>query len=244
MLKGRIASFSVGFTLPRSAFRLILRNRRLLIWSILPVAVTSSLYLYGIVWLHGWIKTRIESSISVWGMVPGNFTSGLLLGILEILLVGVGALTFSTVAGVVASPFNDFLAEETERFAEPPLTAAPRLGWLGKGRILLIDLGKNAAAGTIALLALATSWIPGVGFFSFGIAMFLLVFQFISFPQTRRGMTWKDGMRFLFRHPYASLGFGSALSLLFAIPLVSAWVIPLAVVGGTLLVARAPSELR
>ncbi len=236
MLKGRIGSFSAGFSLPRSALRLILRNRGLLLWSILPIAVTSTLYLYGITRLHGWIKTQIASS--------GNFNSGLLLGVFEVLLIGVCALTFSTVAGIVASPFNDFLAEESEKFAVPPLSPAPRLGWLGKSRLLLIDLGKCAVAGTFALLALATSWVPGVGLISIGIAIFLLVFQFISFPQTRRGMTWKDGIRFLARHPYASLGFGSSISILFSIPLVSAWVIPLAVVGGTLLVARAPSELR
>ncbi len=69
---------------------------------------------------------------------------------------------------------------------------------------------------------------------------FLLVtFQFVSFPQTRRGEGVLDGIRFLGRNFWVSLGFGMSIAFLFALPLVSTLALPIAVVGGTLLYAHA-----
>ncbi|MCR4313075.1 MAG: hypothetical protein NUV58_02410, partial [Candidatus Roizmanbacteria bacterium] len=70
----------------------------------------------------------------------------------------------------------------------------------------------------------------------------LVTFQYISYPQTRRDVGIRQGAKFLWHHIYACTGFGSIFLLLFAIPFLSSFVLPLAVIGGTLLAARAPGS--
>ncbi len=101
---------------------------------------------------------------------------------------------------------------------------------------------KAVAATCVTIMALIFSWIPVLNLFAFALAFLLITFQYISYPQTRRGIGFREGARFLRLHPFACLGFGLSVSFLFAIPVVSAFVLPVAVVGGTLLVARAPGN--
>jgi CysZ protein len=153
-----------------------------------------------------------------------------------------GAVTFSLVATIVASPFNDFLAEAAEPFAEPPLPAVVTRGWRHQLRLLRIDLLKSALAGLTTLLALLLAWVPGLNLLVFALAFLMVTFQFISYPQTRRGVTVRGGLAFLWRHAWACAGFGLVISALFSLPLIASLALPLAVVGGTLLVARATAE--
>jgi len=83
------------------------------------------------------------------------------------------------------------------------------------------------------------AWIPVVNVAAFFLTCVLICFQYTSYPQTRRGVGIKDGVRFLFQYFYSCLGFGMVLIALFSVPFFSCFMLPLAVVGGTLLVARA-----
>jgi uncharacterized protein involved in cysteine biosynthesis len=80
--------------------------------------------------------------------------------------------------------------------------------------------------------------VNGCKYCAFAVAFLLVMFHYI-YPQTRRGLGFRYGLGFLWRHAYACLGFGASISFLFAIPFASSFALPLAVVGGTLLVARA-----
>jgi uncharacterized protein involved in cysteine biosynthesis len=123
------------------------------------------------------------------------------------------------------------------------MPAPPELPWTAKIRLIGIDLVKSVFAGIAAIIALLVSWIPGLNLIAFFVSFLLIAFQYVSYPQTRRNLPLREGLAFLRRHTFACAGFGLAMSLLFAIPVVSAFCLPLAVVGGTLLVARA-SALR
>ncbi|MCC7443144.1 MAG: hypothetical protein IT285_16045, partial [Bdellovibrionales bacterium] len=57
-----------------------------------------------------------------------------------------------------------------------------------------------------------------------------------------RGVALGEGLRFLARHFFACVGHGATLTVLFAVPFLGSFVLPIAVVGGTLLVARAPGS--
>ena len=76
------------------------------------------------------------------------------------------------------------------------------------------------------------------------LALLLLTFQYVSYPQTRRGENLGTSLAFLGRHFWACLGWGASMTVLFMIPLLSAFMLPIAVVGGTLLYARsAPKQI-
>ena len=60
-----------------------------------------------------------------------------------------------------------------------------------------------------------------------------LAFQMTSFPQTRRGLNWQEGIRFLGLNLPGALGFGVVLLVALSIPVVGALCLPAAVIAGT-----------
>lgn len=242
----RVSSLVFGATLPFQALRLILSNARLLVWSAIPIVITVALSIWGV----AWVKAKLVALGTAWlashGYAPDSWALQLAVVFLQIVLFVVAAVSFSLLAGIVASPFNDFLAESTERYCRPALPLPPgaeTIRW--KIRAVWIDITKTAIIGAIQLVlilfGLLAFWIPGLNLVPLLAAFWLFTFQFVSYPQTRRGETFGVSFRFLIRHAFASLGFGAVIGTLFAIPVLSAFALPLAVVGGTLLYARANS---
>jgi CysZ protein len=234
----QISSFYYGFTLPFRSLKLILAHPILIGWSALPIGITLTLYYFLI---HSIVRV-IE------GFVYSHISSGswLILFFVRVLVLLLAALTFSFIANLISIPFNDFLAEATERWAQPllPVPVVPTKGifagyWRNKVRLIGIDSMKTLAALCMGVLALLCSWVPVINVVAFVLSFLILSFQFISYPQTRRGDTLSVALHFIYSHFFACLGFGAVLSLLFAIPILSSFALPLAVVGGTLLVARA-----
>lgn len=243
----RIGSLVFGATLPFRALRLILSHGSLLLWSAIPLAITFALSIWGV----AWVKAKLVAIGMAWlanhGYAPQSWGLQIAMFFLQVVLFVVAAISFSLVAGVVASPFNDFLAESTERYCRPSLRLpeeAKTIRW--KVRAVWIDVTKTILVATIQLglilFGVLGFWVPGLNLIPLLLAFWLFTFQFVSYPQTRRGESFAVSFRFLFRHAFASLGFGAVIGTLFAIPILSALCLPLAVVGGTLLYARANSE--
>ena len=222
------------------AARLILERRLLLLWSLLPIGVTLVLYYYGISYLIDQAQALLSAWFIDWGLEPGGWVLWSLDLMTSLVLMLIAAVTFAFTSSIVASPFNDLLAERCERYAEPPLSPVERTSLRGQARLIWIDLGKAMAAGGMSLVALLVCWVPVLNLGVFALAFGLVSFQFLSYPQTRRGLGIADGLRFLWRHSWSCTGFGATLSFLFALPFLSSFALPLAVVGGTLLAARAP----
>jgi CysZ protein len=243
-LRDRIASFWYGITLPWTALRLIVRKPPLFLWAAIPIAITLALSIWGV----GWAKAKLAALGAAWlaslGYAPDSWIVTLSLVFMQIALFVLAAISFSLVATLIASPFNDFLSEAVEPYCDPRLPAPPSesMTWRGKIRAVRIDIAKTFAIGLIQLALIVAGalgfWIPGVNLVPLLLAFWLLSFQFVTYPQTRRGEDFRVSVRFLFRHAFATLGFGAAIGTLFAIPIVSAFALPLAVVGGTLLYSR------
>ena len=79
-----------------------------------------------------------------------------------------------------------------------------------------------------------------------GLVQTALFFAFDGFnePLHRRGLGFAAKWRFLVDHLAESLGFGSLVAVLMAVPLVSVLVAPIAVVGGTLLFVELEASSR
>lgn len=240
----RLKSFLFGLLLPFQSAKLIVRAPTLLFWSMIPILVTAGLS----IWITGTLQTGLHDWIfhlfRSRGWNPQGTGAGILFFLLRILSILAGAFLFSFSASTIAAPFNDFLAEHAEPRATPPLPAPPPTPWLARLKLIRIDLAKSVAAAIGAALALVFSWIPVVNLIVFGVTFLLITFQFVSYPQTRRGQDLFEGLRFLRKHFFASLGFGAVTALLFAVPLISILALPVSVVGGTLLFARAQGRER
>ncbi len=241
---GRIASFLFGLTLPLTSLRIMISNPKLWIWSLFPLAIALGLYVFGLRELQGWAVGELQTLLTAHGVNSESWVATIALLLARVLLIIVGVVLFSTVSAIATSPFNDFLAEATERFTSPTLPVVPSGGFGQRARLILIDLAKTLAAAIASISALILSWLPVVNAMALLLTFLLICFQFISYPQTRRGEGLRTGLGFLWRHLFACAGFGAAHAFLFAIPIVGALTIPLAVVGGTLLYARASGGLK
>ncbi len=246
IVRDRFSSLIYGLTLPYTALRLILSKKRLMAWSALPIALTLTLSILGTGALKTWLTGLGMQWLAGRGYAPDSFAVHAALFFLKIVLFVLAAVSFSFIAGIVASPFNDFLAESAEPFTDPPLPPAPA-GLRDKLRAFLIDLVKTIVITTIqiglVLIGVVGFWLPGLNLIPFAAAFWLLAFQFVTYPQTRRFERFGESLRFLGRHLFATLGFGATIGFLFAIPIVSSFALPLAVVGGTLLYARAKEPI-
>lgn len=236
----RFRSFWYGLTLPLTAAKTILGDRKLLFWAAFPVIVTIVLYIYVIGALQTEARELLNSYFAAWGWDPQGWAAWFFGLVFDLLLLLVGALTFAFSSSIVASPFNDFLAESSERFASPPLPPVKQGGVGHQIRLILIDLAKAVASAFAGIMALLLSWIPVVNLVAFVFAFLLVTFQYTSYPQTRRGVKLRDGVAFLWNHIWACAGLGATVSVFYAIPFVGTLALPVAVVSGTLLVARAP----
>ena len=224
--------------MPLRASRLIMRTPKLLTLSLLPAALTGFLYSAFSYVFYQWVLGAVPAWLQTLGMNPQGF-------MLHVFQVGavlfallVTALTYSIAASLVALPLNDVLALATENYTHTQLSPVMGGGLIQFTRLMLIDAAKNFAALFLTLFALLVSWVPVLNFLSFIVAVSLVTFQYVSYPQTRRGENLIDGFKFLIRNAPASLGFGLAHLLLFAVPLLSLVILPVAVVGGTLLYAH------
>jgi len=235
----RRRSLLYGLTLPYAAARLIVVTPALLFWSLLPLAITLALYVYVIAALQAWVLGHVNAHLAAWGWDPGGWTAWAVALGSRILLILAGALTFTFASTVVASPFNDILAARAEPLATPPMSPVAQHGIAAQARLIWIDLVKTVAATIAGFAAILFSLVPLLNVGTAVAVCLLVCFQYTSYPQTRRQERLGRGLRFLLRHAWACTGFGAAITVLYAIPFVSSVALPVAVVGGTLLVARA-----
>lgn len=230
--------FFSGFFTPLKALGLIVRNKKLIGLSVLPVVVTAIIYAILLTFIIRFADTKLDALISRTGLNQDNILYSVVHVLVAIVLILASVLTFSLVANLVATPFNDFLAEAAESFAQPPLPPVPGMKFKERLRQIWIEFRKSLVVLLIAFFVFLFSLIPVVGLLGLLAAPMLLTYEFVSYPQTRRSYGIRKSLGFLSRNAAACFGFGLMCSLLFLIPFVSCFMLPLAVVGGTLLFAK------
>ena len=232
-----LRAFLLGFFLPLTSTRLVLREPALLTRAAIPLALTV-----GVIWFLGEsLKTGIQGlllGILTWaGVDPSGWVGLIVGGIALVSALVVGVVVFSGVGSLIATPFNDWLAEATEKHTTPVLLPAPTPSVMQTLRHLLLDFFKTLVSMAALAGAFLLSLIPVLQFAAPVIAAYALVFQYLTYPQTRRGEGVSKSLEFMKQNPALCLGFGFSHLLLFSIPIVSAFTLPVAVVGGTLLYA-------
>jgi CysZ protein len=227
-----------GFLVPVRALWLIVRTPRLIAWSTLPILLTLTLFGLGFFHAHELLRNIVQSFWGARGWNPQGLGSALFRYLVELLLFLASAMSFTFIASLLATPFNDFLAEASESYATPPLSKGLSLRFSQRLRLITLDVGKALFSGISTFLLIFLSWIPGVQVIAYPLTAVLVALQFLSFPATRRGSNLGQDLRLLRRHVWVCLGFGWATAMTLAVPFVSAFFLPVAVVGGTLLYAR------
>ena len=146
---------------------------------------------------------------------------------------------FTSVALLIASPFNSLLAEKAEEL----ITGQPVQSMEGFGAALLAfprsvlrELHKLVYYVPMALLALLLSFIPGVGAAAWLLlGAWMMSIQFVDYPMDNHQLGFSAVKTAVRSRRLSSFGFGGVVALCTGIPLVNFFVVPAAVVGATLL---------
>jgi len=217
----------------------LMRHPSLRPFVIIPLAI--NILIFGsLMWLgFSAISDLMDSMLS---SIPEwlSFIQWILWPIIVITVSLVAGYLFTTVALIIASPFNNLLAEKAEEL----ITGKPVDSLEGLGAALAAlpssvvrELGKLLYYVPMALLALLLSvLIPGVGTLAWLLlGAWMMSIQFVDYPMDNHQLSFTDVKQAVRKRRLSSLGFGGLVALCTAIPIVNFFVVPAAVVGATLL---------
>ena len=244
---GVISSFVEGFWIPFRAVLLILSNRKLFLWSIVPLVI--SIILEAVLWgsvlapARDWVTIHFRNwLLGVFGS-PQNHpdvqdvAQWIVTKLVELFLLTALVILFASLVNIVALPFNDFVARATEEALSPPLSYPRVEGFAREAHLMLIDGGKNVFALFGLVACIAVGWVPVLNFIALVMAWFFITFQYISYPQTRRGVGTFGAIQSLLFNPGLTIGFAIPISLGLTVPILGIFVPTIAVVGGTMVFA-------
>lgn len=149
--------------------------------------------------------------------------------------------TFSLVGNLVAAPFNGLLAEAVERRMTGESTAD--LGWkqlvADLWKTIVSEVRKLAYVALWGLPLLLLSLVPVANVVAAPLwilfSAWMLAIGFADYPMANHGLAFPEQRRRLAERRYLTLGFGAAVMIALAIPLLNFVVIPSAVAGATAL---------
>lgn len=225
-LRGASFAFSGFRWLTRSGLR-----RYLMAPLMVNLAVFAAAIAYSMTSLSGWLETLLPESLGWlwWIAIP--------LAALVVLVVVF--FTFTLVANLLASPFNDRLAEKVADRLGHRIDESQRSGaWAGQIiKALLNELRKWCYFGLLALLALACWLFPPTTllapFVWIVVGVWIFAFEYLDYPLGNAGLGFAGKHAWIKRHRWHALGFGATLTVMSMIPIINFAVMPAAVCGAT-----------
>ncbi|MFP9231163.1 sulfate transporter CysZ [Pectobacterium cacticida] len=160
------------------------------------------------------------------------------LAVLSILLVF--SYLFSTIANIIAAPFNGLLAEQLEAILTGQTLSDSGILGIAKDipRVMKREIQKLAYYLPRALVLLILYFIPGIGqtvapilWFLFG--AWMMAIQYCDYPFDNHKVDFPTMRRALRRHSITNMQFGALVSLFTLVPLLNLVIMPVAVCGAT-----------
>lgn len=238
-LRNRPSDFFVGLSLPFRAVALVFRTRKLFLLSSIAAAVTFvalvGLVAFAAAYTGGLVRYFVFTPESWYGQALFWLVSALTFVVL--VLVGL-----NTVPLLMLAPLQDPLGEAAEEVLGD--FKAPDFSVSGLARGTWVSLWHTGArilsllAGHAVLLLLHL--IPGVGSALWTVLSGLwtvlwLSIEYLDAPMTRHFYPFGEVRKVALARLPASLGFGAALWVILWVPVLNLFLIPTAVVAGTLL---------
>lgn len=149
---------------------------------------------------------------------------------------------FTSVALVIASPFNALLAEKAEELITGrAVNSLEGLGaaLLGVPRGIFRELAKLLYYLPMAALVIILSFVPVLNTVApvlwFLLGAWMMSIQFVDYPMDNHQLSFADVKEAVRSRRLSSMGFGGLVALCTGIPILNFFIVPAAVVGATLL---------
>ncbi|MEM7708645.1 MAG: sulfate transporter CysZ [Pseudomonadota bacterium] len=206
-------------------------RRFLLVPLLINLLVFGAAATYSLTRFGDWLETLLPASLGwLWWV---------LLPLAAIVLLVVVYFTFTMVANLLASPFNDRLAERVADRLGHRIDETQRAGaWAGQIlKATLGELRKWLYFAFLALLALACWLFPPTTLLApwvwLLVGIWIFAFEYLDYPLGNAGLGFGGKHRWIREHRWYALGFGGTLTVMTLIPVVNFAVMPAAVCGAT-----------
>ncbi len=230
---------------PLSGVGYLLKGTRLLchpklrVFVIFPLLVNILIFAGAFWYLFSSITTWIDSYIS--GLPDFlSWLSYLFWPFLILSILFVFSFLFSTVANLIAAPFNGLLAEKTEKLLTNNSINGDGFADLIKDlpRIFKRELQKLAYFLPRMLFCGLLFFIPAFGqivapFVWFVFAGWMMAIQYADFPFDNHKVSFKDMKTALGKRLTKNLTFGMLISFFTTLPIINFFIMPIAVCGAT-----------
>jgi CysZ protein len=151
--------------------------------------------------------------------------------------------TFTVVANLIASPFNDVLAQKVELQLSGQLSEESSTSWkqiiTGIGPALMGEARKIVYFLMRVIPLLVLFVIPGINivapFLWLLFSAWFLALEYVDFPMGNHNIPFEDQHGQLKKQRMTALGFGGAITLMMMVPLLNFVAMPAAVAGATIL---------
>ncbi|MDG2046025.1 MAG: sulfate transporter CysZ [Halioglobus sp.] len=205
---------------------------------IIPLVINTLIFGALITISFSYISDLMDAMLS---SIPDwlNFIRWILWPIVGITVSLISGYIFTSVALIIASPFNALLAEKAEELITGhPVKSLEGLGaaFLAMPRSVVRELRKLFYYLPMAILVLVISFIPGLGAVAWLLlGAWMMSIQFLDYPMDNHQLSFAQVKAAARSRRLTSMGFGGLIALCASIPLVNFIVVPAAVVGATLL---------
>lgn len=246
-------SFAQGGMMPiRAAFHLLKRPG---LWPLVLIPLVLNILLFTglMMWGFGAFAQMLQESL---GTAPGwfgSFLGGILKFVFWIVALAAVYFVFTPMALVIAAPFNDRIAELTERDAGFGLAEDGRSLFRAVVQGALVSIGcevrRLSLFGLVFLCLLPLNLIPVVGnvlyaTIAFVWAMRTAPLEFMGFAADRRLIGFGQRWRMTRERRALTMGYGLVTIGLFMIPFLNVLVVPISAVSGTWLYGRLSGEMK
>lgn len=230
------ARFFQGINFYFGGLGMLVRYPSLFTLAIIPIILTVLVFI-GLAWGSAWtIGQWLQQS----QIIPPEGQI-LIRALLLLLVLFVMYLMYLPLTRIFLAPFSDKLSHKTSVLSGATSKATNELGffraiWEGMKLVAL----QLVIVGIVLLL---TIFVPPVGV---PLGVFVTIcfcgIDFLDVPLSMRGMPMRQKFAFLWRSRARVLGFALAGYLLLHIPVLNLFVLPIGVIGATLLVNKVVSE--
>lgn len=238
-----VGNFSRGFFYPFRGLRLLAAYPALLKYIAIPSLINLTVF-SGAVWLGlDFFNSTVASYLpqgDAWYWALLYYAAWVLAVLLTAVLV---FFSFTVVGNLIASPFNDLLSERAEELLRGEGAAEPFSlhGFLRDARRTVVAELKKLSFFVVGMLGLLLlNLVPAVGQLLYSVAavaftLFFLVVEYLGYVFGRKCLPFVEQRRYIWRRKFLSLGFGTGILCLLAVPFLQFLCLPLAVLGATLL---------
>lgn len=232
----------------------VAKQKNVRTWLILPILANSVLFAIAWYWVGGWLVDSIQMFTAGWAFTGFfeflnpfiRFLLSIVKWFVWLVLLVLLATVFTTVVQLVSAPFMGFLAAKIDTlYARTPLpeeslwAMSKRVLWretvkffYWSWRALFIFIGT-------ALLSFLLAPVPVLNLLGptlwFTWASWMLGIQYIDYGADNRIVPFAQALREYRARRWQVIGFGGGVMALTLVPLVNLIIMPMAVVGGTLL---------